>query len=133
VSLNTHAYTNHHWSREVTQYNYHTTCSYNTELLLRTRSVVLVTNTNYATLIKTEKNRDSLVGRATRLWAGRRDDRGSIPGVGWEFFFFDTVSRPALGPTQLPIQWVPEVLFLEVKRSWREADHSPPSSAKVKE
>jgi hypothetical protein len=38
----------------------------------------------------------------------------------------------ALGPTQLPIQWVPGALSLEVKRPVREADHSPPSSAEVK-
>jgi hypothetical protein len=35
-------------------------------------------------------------------------------------------------PTQPPLQWVPEALFLGVKRPWREADHSPPSSAEVK-
>jgi hypothetical protein len=38
-----------------------------------------------------------------------------------------TLSRPVLGPTQPPIQWV-----LEVKRPGREADHSPPFSAEVK-
>jgi hypothetical protein len=48
-------------------------------------------------------------------------------------FLFITVSRPALGPTQSPIQWVPEALSLGVKWPGREADHSPPSSAKVKE
>jgi hypothetical protein len=37
-----------------------------------------------------------------------------------------------LGPTQPAIQWVPGALSLEVKRPGREADHSPPSSAKVK-
>jgi hypothetical protein len=39
----------------------------------------------------------------------------------------------ALGPTQPPIQWVPGALSLGVKRPGREADHSPPSSAEVKE
>jgi hypothetical protein len=40
---------------------------------------------------------------------------------------------PALGHTQPPIQWVPGAISLRMKRSGREADHSPPSSAKVKE
>jgi hypothetical protein len=35
-------------------------------------------------------------------------------------------------PTQPPIQWVPGALSLGVKRLGREADHSPPSSAEVK-
>jgi hypothetical protein len=48
-------------------------------------------------------------------------------------FLFTTASRPALGPTQSPIQLVPGVLSLEVKRSGRETDHLPPSSAEVKE
>jgi hypothetical protein len=33
---------------------------------------------------------------------------------------------------QTPIQWIPRVLSLGVKRSGREADHSPPSCAEVK-
>jgi hypothetical protein len=47
-------------------------------------------------------------------------------------FLFTTVSRPALGPTQPPIQWVPGALSLGVKRRGCEADHSPPSTAEVK-
>jgi hypothetical protein len=43
------------------------------------------------------------------------------------------LSRKALEPTKFPIQWVPGALSLGVKRSWREADHSPPSSAEAKE
>jgi hypothetical protein len=42
-------------------------------------------------------------------------------------------SRTALGPTQPPIQWVPEALSLAVKRPGHEAHHSPPTSAEVKE
>jgi hypothetical protein len=38
-----------------------------------------------------------------------------------------------LGSTQPPIQWVLEVLSVGVKRPGREADHSPPYSAEVKE
>jgi hypothetical protein len=52
-----------------------------------------------------------------------------IPTGGWEFFS----SPPALGPTQPPIQWIPGSLFLGIKRPGREADHSPRSSAEVKE
>jgi hypothetical protein len=40
---------------------------------------------------------------------------------------------PALEPTQPPIQWVSGALCLGVKRPEREADHSPPYSAEVKE
>jgi hypothetical protein len=47
-------------------------------------------------------------------------------------FFFATASEPALGPAQPPIQWVLVTLSLGVKRPGREADHSPPSSAEVK-
>jgi hypothetical protein len=48
-------------------------------------------------------------------------------------FLFTTTSRTALEPTQPPIQWVPGALSLGVKWPGREADHSPLSSAKVKE
>jgi hypothetical protein len=72
-------------------------------------------------------------------------DRGSIPGrcnvrsfvngfpAGLGIFLFTTASRPALGSTQPPIQWVPGVPSLGVKRPGRESDHSSPSSAEVKE
>jgi hypothetical protein len=42
------------------------------------------------------------------------------------------VSRPAVGPTQPPIQWVPVAPSPWVKLQRREADNSPPSSAEVK-
>jgi hypothetical protein len=73
--------------------------------------------------------------------------QGNLSGIGLDYilndrwlesrqtlgvFLFTTVSRPALGPTQPPIQWVPGALSLGVKRPEREADHSPPSSAEVK-
>jgi hypothetical protein len=51
---------------------------------------------------------------------------------GLGIFLFTTASRTALGPTQPPIQWVPRALSLGVKRPGREADHSPPSRAEVK-
>jgi len=46
-------------------------------------------------------------------------------------FFLATGSRPALGPTQPPIQLVPGALSVAVKRPGRETDRSPPSSAEV--
>jgi hypothetical protein len=47
-------------------------------------------------------------------------------------FLFTTASRTALEPTQPPIQWVPGAFSLGIKRPGCEADHSPPSSAEVK-
>jgi hypothetical protein len=58
------------------------------------------------------------------LRAGRSGSKGSISGGGYEFFF----SPPR--PERL---WEPGSLSLGVKRPEREADHSHPSSAEVKE
>jgi hypothetical protein len=78
------------------------------------------------------KSRDSSVGIATRLRAGR-----SVLGFdsrrGLGIFLFTTASRPALGPTQPPVQWVLGAFSLGVDRPGCEADHPPPSSAEVKE
>jgi hypothetical protein len=52
---------------------------------------------------------------------------------GLGIFLFDTVSRPVLGPTQPPTQWVPRALSLGIKRLGRETDHSRSSGAEVKE
>jgi hypothetical protein len=71
---------------------------------------------------------DSSVGLAT---AYLLDGPGSILGKD-KIFLFSTASRPAVGPTQPPIQWVPGALSPGVKRKWREADHSPPSSDEAK-
>jgi hypothetical protein len=49
------------------------------------------------------------------------EGQGSIPGR--EKRFLSTESRPALGPTHPPIQWVPVALFPEVKRPRSEADN----------
>jgi hypothetical protein len=49
-----------------------------------------------------------------------------------EIFLFSTASRPALGPTQSLIQWVPGIFPMRIKLPGREADHSAPSSAEVK-
>ena len=70
--------------------------------------------------------RDSSVGIATLY---------GLDGPGIESFWglgFPHPSRPALGPTQPPIQWVPG-LSLELKRPGRGVDHPTLSSAEVKE
>jgi hypothetical protein len=62
------------------------------------------------------------------------DDQGvgvPRPGGG-KNFYFSMSSKPALGPTQTPIQWVPGALSSGVKRQGREADHSSPASAGIK-
>jgi hypothetical protein len=51
---------------------------------------------------------------------------------GMRIFFFTTLFRTNLGPTQPPIQWVTGAFPLGVKWPRREADHSRPSSAEVK-
>jgi hypothetical protein len=48
-------------------------------------------------------------------------------------FLFATASRTALEAIQPPIQWVPGVLSLGIKRPGRDADHSHPTKAEVKE
>jgi hypothetical protein len=60
------------------------------------------------------------------------DDRGFESRQGLRIFLYTTASRPVLGPTQPPVQWVTGALSLGIKRQDREADHSPPSSAEVK-
>jgi hypothetical protein len=65
------------------------------------------------------------------LRAGWPRSRSSRPGRG-KNFLFSMLSRPALGPTQSSIQWVPGALSPGVKPQGCEADHSPPASAGVK-
>jgi hypothetical protein len=59
------------------------------------------------------------------------DDWDSNPGEG-NISLFSVTSKPALGLTQIPIQWEQGPHLQEVKRLRREADHSPPYSAKIK-
>jgi hypothetical protein len=56
----------------------------------------------------------------------------NLKEIMWEGVDFATESRPALRPHQPPIQWVPENLFLGVKRSVVKLATQPPSSAEVK-
>jgi hypothetical protein len=53
--------------------------------------------------------------------------------MGLGIFLFTIVSRLALRPIQSPIQWVAGALLLGVRRPGLETDHSPPSSAEVKD
>jgi hypothetical protein len=54
----------------------------------------------------------------------------SVFGSSFSLFCYSQhKSRPALGTTQPPIQWVPGAFSLGVKRPGREADHSSASSA----
>jgi hypothetical protein len=59
------------------------------------------------------------------------DGQSLIPGRG-KYFLSSIASRLALGLIQPPIQWAPGVTSQGVKRLGHEADHLPPSSAKVK-
>jgi hypothetical protein len=60
------------------------------------------------------------------LRAGRS---GFDPRQEQRIFLLAPASRPALGPTQPPIQWVPGGPFPGGKeRPVHDADHSPPSS-----
>jgi hypothetical protein len=77
--------------------------------------------------IKSTPNRSN----SNWLWAGRQRGRCSSPGR-VKNFLISMSSRPAMGSTQPPIQWVPGALSRGVKRPGREADHSPPASAEVK-
>jgi hypothetical protein len=56
-------------------------------------------------------------------------DQSFSHGGGKNFHF--SMSRAALGHTQLPIQWVLGALSLGVKQLGCEIDHTPPASAKV--
>jgi hypothetical protein len=60
-------------------------------------------------------------------WRGESSSPGSIKN-----FLFSMSSRPALGPTQPPVQWIPGAVSSGVKQPGREADHSPATSARVK-
>jgi hypothetical protein len=76
------------------------------------------------------RNRDSSVGITTRTRAARPRIRNLIPGRDKKFFSSPQPPDQLQGPPSF--QWVPQAVFPRVKRLGREADNSPPSSAKVK-
>jgi hypothetical protein len=82
-------------------------------------SAKLVIKNNYSILIS---NRDSAVGIATVY--GLDDNRGRISSPGRvKNFLLSASSRPALGPTQSPIQWVRRALSSEAKRQLKLITH----------
>jgi hypothetical protein len=76
-----------------------------------------------------------------RRWS-RDSSVGIVTGYGWitnvpfpegaKNFPFSIRPRPALGPTKLPLQWIPGPVSPDVKRPQRNADHWTASSAEVK-
>jgi hypothetical protein len=76
------------------------------------------------------EGRDSAVGIATGYRLKDKDVRVRV-SVGSRILFSMSF-RPAQGPIQPPIQWVPRALSPRVKWPVREADHSLPTSVEVK-
>jgi hypothetical protein len=74
----------------------------------------LINHTNYCILCL----------RAGRRWVDSQK--------GHEIVLYSTAPRPALGPTQPPIQWIQGALSSEIRRHRRVACHWPPFSAEVK-
>jgi hypothetical protein len=66
-----------------------------------------------------------------RLRAGRPRGRSSSPGR-IKLFLLSTSYRLVLEPTHPPIQWGQGALSSGLKRPGREADHSSPTSAEIK-
>jgi len=73
----------------------------------------------------------SSVSTETRLGAWR-PGFNFRSGQWWDLSLICTASRPALGFTQPPIQWVLGCLTPPVKRPGSEAEHSSPSNAEIK-
>jgi hypothetical protein len=94
-------------------------------------------NSNFRHNISTNKeNMFYLKCVYTHLLTSENSRDSSVDiGTGWtrdKICLLSIAARPALGLTQPPMQWVRGALSPGVKRPGREADHSPPSSAEVK-
>jgi hypothetical protein len=74
-------------------------------------------------------SRDISVDIVTRLWAERTRIWGSIPDRDKRFSLYFSATIPALGPSPPLIRGL---FFSTVKRLDREADHSSPCNAEVK-
>jgi len=95
-----------------------------------------ICNRNSSTTASPEQLHCAITGRHSRVRAALLHRHiGHRPATGWTMqvfnpgmnnttFIFSKTSTPALGPT-------PKVLSSGVKRPGRQADHSPPHSAKV--
>jgi hypothetical protein len=69
--------------------------------------------------------------RIVQLRAGLPNVWSSSHGRG-KMFPISVSSRPVMGSTQRPLQWVPGALFPVVKRQGRDVDHSPSTTAEAK-
>jgi hypothetical protein len=76
------------------------------------------------------QSHDSSVGIALRYGLDDRGSRVRFPAGTGNFSLHHRVQN---GPTKPPTQWLPGALPLGLKQPGRETDHSPPSSAEVKE
>jgi hypothetical protein len=85
-----------------------------------------------STLINVIFNYTIILGQCSRYsdwpWAWMAEGQSSSPGKR-EIFLLSMSSRPVLGPTHPPLQWVLGALSLGVGWLRHEAHHSPPTSA----
>jgi hypothetical protein len=93
---------------------------------LRCRNCVF----KYLDEFNASRSRNSAVGIATGYGLDDREVGVRVPVE--TRFLLSRASRPALGSTQLLIQWVPRSLSAGIKRPGPEADSSPPTSIMVK-
>ena len=75
---------------------------------------------------------DSPVSTVTKLSAKQPRMRDAFPGTGQEIFLFSKVSRLILESTKPSIQLLSEALSLGIKNPGCNTEHSPITSAKVR-